>query len=150
MAIQPFRLPPSTSNSQLFPNKSMMKKDSKKRPREGDDDETKKSSSGLNEIDALFDDKKQQKKQLQQEEQKQTKLKKQKQQSASKSSNGRKDLLSMREKEWKDDGLGGKYNKEGFTGRREDGVKVYKAHLLNQRDFGNTPDCPFDCSCCYI
>lgn len=53
-------------------------------------------------------------------------------------------------KRWKDDGLGGKFNAEGYTGRVEDGVKVFKAHVLNKPDFGNTKDCPFDCQCCFI
>lgn len=51
---------------------------------------------------------------------------------------------------WVDDGLGGVYNSEGFTGRVEDGVKVFKAHLLQKENAGQTPDCPFDCDCCYI
>lgn len=53
-------------------------------------------------------------------------------------------------KEWVDDGLGGKFNQEGFTGRIEDGVKIFKAHVLNQPKAGTTKDCPFDCSCCFI
>lgn len=56
----------------------------------------------------------------------------------------------MKDREWIDDGLGGRFNKEGYTGRTEGGVKIFKAHLFNQSDFGNTPDCPFDCKCCYI
>lgn len=51
---------------------------------------------------------------------------------------------------WLDDGLGGVYNSEGFTGRVEDGVKVFKAHLLQKQNAGQSPDCPFDCDCCYI
>ena len=51
---------------------------------------------------------------------------------------------------WVDDGLGGKYNSEGFTGRIEDGVKIFKAHILSKPNSGNTPNCPFDCDCCYI
>ena len=54
------------------------------------------------------------------------------------------------EKVWADDGLGGRFNKEGFTGRVEDGLKIYKAHVLNRPDAGGTKDCPFDCSCCFI
>ena len=52
--------------------------------------------------------------------------------------------------EWTDDGLGGVYNAEGFTGRNEDGVRIFKAHLFNKPNFGNSKDCPFDCDCCYI
>ena len=49
-----------------------------------------------------------------------------------------------------DDGLGGKFNREGYTGRVEDGVKVFKAHVLNKPGFGQSKDCPFDCDCCFI
>ena len=62
----------------------------------------------------------------------------------------RRDVENMKDREWIDDGLGGRFNKEGYTGRTEGGVKIFKAHLFNQSDFGNTPDCPFDCKCCYI
>jgi hypothetical protein len=51
---------------------------------------------------------------------------------------------------WVDDGLGGKYNDEGYTGRVEDGLKIFKAHVLSKPNAGQTPDCPFDCDCCYI
>ncbi|KAL7561931.1 hypothetical protein ACA910_022490 [Epithemia clementina (nom. ined.)] len=51
---------------------------------------------------------------------------------------------------WVDDGLGGKYNSEGFTGRVEDGVKIFKAHVLNKPEAGKSNKCPFDCDCCFI
>lgn len=52
---------------------------------------------------------------------------------------------------WASDGLGGVFNGEGFTGRRDDGGhRVFKAHLMNRKGNGDTPDCPFDCDCCYI
>jgi hypothetical protein len=53
---------------------------------------------------------------------------------------------------WVDDGLGGKYNSEGYTGRvSEDGMKIFKAHVLaKHHNAGQTKDCPFDCTCCYI
>ena len=51
---------------------------------------------------------------------------------------------------WVDDGLGGKFNRDGFTGRVEGGVKVFKAHLFNKKEFGQSKDCPFDCNCCFI
>lgn len=51
---------------------------------------------------------------------------------------------------WTDDGLGGKYNEEGYTGRVEEGMKIFKAHILNKPNFGNTSACPFDCDCCFI
>jgi len=49
-----------------------------------------------------------------------------------------------------DDGLGGVFNNEGYTGRVDEGVKVFKAHLFNKEGFGSGKDCPFDCDCCYI
>lgn len=52
--------------------------------------------------------------------------------------------------EWVDDGLGGIYNSEGFTGRVEDGVKIFKAHVLSKPNAGKTNLCPFDCDCCFI
>jgi len=52
---------------------------------------------------------------------------------------------------WATDGLGGVFNGEGFTGRKDDGGhRVFKAHLMNKKGFGDTPDCPFDCDCCFI
>jgi len=63
----------------------------------------------------------------------------------------RNDVANLTSGEWVDDGLGGVFNKEGYTGRKDkDGMKVFKAHLFNQSTFGNTPLCPFDCKCCYI
>jgi Eukaryotic protein of unknown function (DUF1764) len=55
--------------------------------------------------------------------------------------------------EWVDDGLGGIYNHEGYTGRTsDDGMKIYKAHVIskNIKNAGQTKDCPFDCNCCFI
>lgn len=52
---------------------------------------------------------------------------------------------------WAKDGLGGIFNGEGYTGRRDDGGhRVFKAHLMNKETAGETPDCPFDCDCCFI
>lgn len=53
--------------------------------------------------------------------------------------------------EWRDDGLGGVFDREGFTGRKsQEGFKIFKKHLLNKKNSGNTPLCPFDCDCCFI
>ena len=54
--------------------------------------------------------------------------------------------------EWASDGLGGVFNSDGFTGRRDgdNGMKVFKAHLFNKPGFGESKDCPFDCDCCFI
>jgi hypothetical protein len=99
-----------------------------------------------NEIDSLFDDGK--KRKTQQEATailvKQQKIQKRihKHQTVPKA--------SQDAQKWLDDGLGGVYNTEGFTGRVEDGVKVFKAHLLRKPNAGESPDCPFDCSCCFI
>ena len=63
----------------------------------------------------------------------------------------RTDVKNLQANVWVDDGLGGKFNNDGWTGRRDEGgLKIFKAHLFNNKDFGNTRDCPFDCSCCYI
>ena len=52
---------------------------------------------------------------------------------------------------WATDGHGGVFNGEGFTGRRDDGGhRVFKAHLMNRKGFGTSPDCAFDCDCCFI
>eukprot|EP00929_Paragymnodinium_shiwhaense_P001588 TRINITY_DN101828_c0_g1_i1.p1 TRINITY_DN101828_c0_g1~~TRINITY_DN101828_c0_g1_i1.p1 ORF type:complete len:274 (+),score=93.37 TRINITY_DN101828_c0_g1_i1:73-894(+) len=55
--------------------------------------------------------------------------------------------------EWMDDGLGGIYNNEGWTGRKTDGdgLRIFKRHLIKASygDGGNTPQCPFDCQCCF-
>ena len=72
---------------------------------------------------------------------------------------------------WKDDGLGGVHDTSGFTNRvlrgkdgaggeisggggggGGGGLKIYKAHLIPERDkkgAGTTPQCPFDCDCCF-
>lgn len=69
----------------------------------------------------------------------------------------RSDLEQLNEKsklerkdKWASDGLGGIFNGEGFTGRKDDGHRVFKAHLMNKEGFGQSPDCPFDCDCCFI
>ncbi|CAE7666424.1 unnamed protein product [Symbiodinium necroappetens] len=55
-----------------------------------------------------------------------------------------------RSSDWTDDGLGGIYNQEGWTGRRtKDELRIFKAHLIKVGEGGGTPLCPFDCSCCY-
>ena len=36
-----------------------------------------------------------------------------------------------------------------ITKRTEDGYKIYKLEDLNLGKGGNTPDCPFDCQCCF-
>ena len=62
----------------------------------------------------------------------------------------RSDTDKIQNGEWANDGLGGIFDREGYTGRVSGGVKVFKAHLFNKKGFGTTKDCPFDCSCCYI
>jgi len=62
----------------------------------------------------------------------------------------RNDLSKIKEGEWVQDGLGGVFDKEGFTGRNQDGYRIYKAHLMNKPGFGRSKKCPFDCDCCYI
>jgi len=52
---------------------------------------------------------------------------------------------------WVDDGLGGVYNNEGWTGRHTSGdkLRIFKTHLLKVGDGGGTPLCPFECECCF-
>ena len=65
-------------------------------------------------------------------------------------SQDRSDVNKINKGEWANDGLGGVFDADGFTGRKEGGSKIYKAHLFNKKGFGTTEDCPFDCKCCYI
>merc|ERR1712032_1342933 len=57
----------------------------------------------------------------------------------------------VRGDEWVDDGLGGIYNAEGWTGRHtpNDSMRIFKAHLIKVGAGGGTPLCPFDCQCCF-
>lgn len=115
-------------------------------------------TSGLDEIDSLFANKKKEAK----KQQAAAKLSPPKSnQSHDRSgkriakvtlSGDRDDTTKIRNGEWVDDGLGGIFNSDGYTGRRDgdSGLKVYKAHLFNKKGFGQTKDCPFDCDCCYI
>ncbi|GAB5365431.1 hypothetical protein AAMO2058_001057400 [Amorphochlora amoebiformis] len=63
---------------------------------------------------------------------------------------------SKKSDEWLDDGLGGRYDKEGFTGRNtldDDRFRIFKIDELkkqNKPNSGKTPLCPFDCECCFI
>lgn len=114
--------------------------ESAKKPKAKHDDKKGKRSGGLDEIESLFAEKKQQKK----EAEAQQKLQKKKKSSAPQP------RASASPADWVDDGLGGKYNAEGYTGRVEDGMKIFKTHLLQSSKSGSTKDCPFDCDCCYI
>jgi hypothetical protein len=120
---------------------------------------------GLYEIDSLFSEKKKQDRQAKEMASEAIKAAKKARNGArapgsSSSSLRRGDLSVLEEKfgrgggsssaSWVDDGLGGKFNREGYTGRVEDGVKVFKAHVLNKPGFGQSKDCPFDCECCFI
>lgn len=129
-----------------------------------------KKFSGLDDIDALFATKKEkdiEKKQVEEKNEKrreeQRKLFKRNQESSSSAgidistakkkplTYDRDDINGLKKNEWVNDGLGGVFDAEGFTGRKEEGSgKIYKAHLMNKKGFGSTSDCPFDCDCCYI
>jgi len=129
-----------------------------------------KKAGGLDEIDALFARKKKLKKEIaaekaKEEQEKQTAAKRRnlqhddsatsdsykKNAKTMKLTGNRTDLENLKSGEWVDDGLGGKFNADGYTGRRdESGLKVFKAHLFNKKGFGTTKDCPFDCDCCFI
>lgn len=68
------------------------------------------------------------------------------------------DPLGLGGGDWQDDGLGGVYNPEGWTGRRTangpgGSMRIFKAHLIKSGGFedagGDTALCPFDCQCCF-
>jgi hypothetical protein len=133
------------------------------------DDET--AGGGLDDIDSLFakkkDLKREQQERIRQAEEEQQRQKEQKRQlsipigggSSVSASKGKKskllgdrtDTQGVGSGDWVDDGLGGVFNADGFTGRRdESGAKVFKAHLFNKKGFGTSKECPFDCDCCFI
>lgn len=149
----------------------------KRRRKEGDQhtektkdtkDEKKIKSDGLDEIDALFALKKdkdieQKKKEAEDEKKRENQMKFFRDNAKSSSTSAliknakniklsydRTDVQNLQKGDWVNDGKGGVFDCEGFTGRKEEGLKVYKAHLFNKKGFGSTPDCPFDCDCCYI
>mmetsp|Transcript_18121 Transcript_18121/g.25797 ORF Transcript_18121/g.25797 Transcript_18121/m.25797 type:complete len:172 (+) Transcript_18121:57-572(+) len=117
-------------------------------------------STGIDEIDALFARKKEIKKEsiIKAVEEKKRRLQdddsndNERKKAAQKLTGDRTDLERLKAGEWVDDGLGGKFNADAYTGRREDGsgLKVFKAHLFNKKGFGTTKECPFDCDCCFI
>jgi hypothetical protein len=123
----------------------LSKKRSRKEAKE-EEEAPQEKPNGLDEIDALFADKKRTSNAKCETNQREAKKRQEKKKPVS----SRQELDKLKKHDWVDDGLGGRFNKDGFTGRREDGVRVYKAHVLNKKDFGNSPDCPFDCDCCYI
>ena len=121
----------------------------KGKPSSATKDETKKGG-GLDEIDSLFADKKKQQKDSAEQAKKQKEEAKQRRKASSQNSKPTPNTTAMNKGQWVDDGLGGKYNSEGYTGRVEDGVKVFKTHLLQSSASGSTAECPFDCNCCFI
>ncbi len=51
---------------------------------------------------------------------------------------------------WIDDGLGGKYDLEGYTGRTTNGgLRIFKGLHSRNKNGGDTPQCPIDCDCCF-
>ena len=113
------------------------------------------SKPGIDAIDSIFSEKKKKKKEEQTAAAQEAKNKKTKRPGGNiPKEMGETSILehafSRPGTDWVDDGLGGKFNREGFTGRVEDGVKVFKAHVLNKPSAGSTKDCPFDCDCCFI
>eukprot|EP00978_Attheya_sp_CCMP212_P016319 scaffold42639_cov37-Attheya_sp.AAC.2 len=155
----------STTTTTLKPNKKRRtNNDNKKKEETATQKETSTSSSssgsascqkgsgGLDAIESLFQTAKQEKKELQQEQEEEEQQQKKKTQKSKLKTNvkgDRRDLPSQKGT-WVNDGLGGKFDNEGFTGRKESGVKIFKAHTFNKQGFGQTPQCPFDCDCCFI
>mmetsp|Transcript_12242 Transcript_12242/g.16010 ORF Transcript_12242/g.16010 Transcript_12242/m.16010 type:complete len:133 (+) Transcript_12242:72-470(+) len=105
---------------------------------------------GWDDIEKIFGDKKAQ--QINDEKKEMERKQQYKRKSAKLSKSGGSNVAdtSKSPSEWVNDGLGGVYNPEGFTGRVEDGVKVFKSHILRKPNSGNTAQCPFDCDCCFI
>ena len=133
--------------------------DSKKRKNPGSSATGSNKSKGLgniDEFDMLFSEKKKQDQQSKKEEAKEeaaikaAKKAKYKSDDGGSSSSKRNHSSDTNGKAWVDDGLGGKYNKEGYTGRVQDGIKIFKRHILNKKGAGQSKDCPFDCDCCFI
>ena len=123
--------------------KSKETAESAKKPKaKHDDKKEKRSAGGLDEIDSLFAEKKKHKQEAAASKEAEKQKQKQKKKAPPRASTSATD--------WVDDGLGGIYNSEGYTGRVEDGMKIFKTHLLQSSKSGTTPDCPFDCDCCYI
>mmetsp|Transcript_12421 Transcript_12421/g.10346 ORF Transcript_12421/g.10346 Transcript_12421/m.10346 type:complete len:134 (-) Transcript_12421:35-436(-) len=56
---------------------------------------------------------------------------------------------SIRPKGSADDPLGLGNQSEGSRKRTEEGYKIYSEEELRIGQGGNTPDCPFDCWCCF-
>ena len=119
-------------------------------------DDNKKREGGIDEFDVLFSDKKKRDRQKKEEEaavqaaKKASKKARYLSNGSSSSSLKKVQNADTSGGEWVDDGLGGIYNKEGYTGRVEDGVKIFKRHILNKPGAGSTDLCPFDCNCCFI
>lgn len=107
-------------------------------------------TSAIDEFDALFSDKKKQDKQDKEEEVAEEAAIKAAKKARRKNDDPSSSTTSFRGEDWVDDGLGGKFNKEGYTGRVEDGIKIFKHHILNKPKSGQSKDCPFDCDCCFI
>ena len=113
----------------------------------GEDEGKSGKKRGWDEIESMFDDKKKKKTEVAVATAESAKKNK------SKPRGERTGKVNTKEKggDWVDDGLGGVYNSEGYTGRVEDGVRVFKAHVLQQSPgAGETDLCPFDCKCCYM
>lgn len=125
---------------------SVKRKDDTRSKNNGVSDESAGKKRGWDEIESLFDKKKGKKMAaISRKEQTAGKCRNQKGQESQKSN-----TRGIEKGQWVDDGLGGKYDDEGFTGRREDGIKVFKAHVMQKPNAGRTEKCPFDCDCCFV
>eukprot|EP00815_Leptocylindrus_aporus_P010289 CAMPEP_0116074236 /NCGR_PEP_ID=MMETSP0322-20121206/15804_1 /TAXON_ID=163516 /ORGANISM="Leptocylindrus danicus var. apora, Strain B651" /LENGTH=176 /DNA_ID=CAMNT_0003563835 /DNA_START=214 /DNA_END=742 /DNA_ORIENTATION=+ len=117
------------------------KKSKKTKDRKIQDDDDNKGKIG-DDIDALFAEKKKIKKQKISEQSpvRCTFASSQHRQTASvtkrKLNGDRTDTDDLQKGQWIDDGLGGIFDKDGFTGRKDQssGYKIYKAHLMNKKD----------------
>ena len=109
--------------------------------------EVEQKKRGWDEIESLFDDKK---KVAKEKSPKKSESRNEKRYSPRPKKFLKEEKPRTKDDTWIDDGLGGKYNHEGDTGRVQDGVRVFKAHILSKPNAGTTKECPFDCNCCFI
>ena len=153
------------SRKSLKRSKSSLIDDEDGKKDKNEKNESKQKDCGLDDIDALFAVKKENDVALKKEEKAEDERRKKLKHDRSTEKNmyaksakkiclsyDRDDVSKLKSGEWAKDGLGGVFNTDGYTGRKEEGsgFKIYKAHLFNKKGFGTTKDCPFDCQCCYI
>ena len=117
---------------------------------DGQEDGEKTGKRGWSEIENIFDKKKEQKRAKAAAEKEKKDARKKRDVAKPRPKPPKSQGKNHNPGDWVDDGLGGVYNEEGYTGRIEDGMKIFKAHVLKKPNAGETAKCPFDCDCCFI